>query len=311
MQPDLFTGRPSRVRGATLLEPSEHDALQHDHERRLEALARLRAAAACVGFGTDPDDDLVLSAEDDLSLLAHADDLWSELAAALAAFRESVPLVPLGTFGFPEHTDDPFGEGSSRLHRIGSGVEASAFQAEDGSVYKFFLPREGGRIGGSFAFVRGREEAAWFAEAALGSYRDVMEKLLLIQALGGMPTEVVGVTPEGVLIAKQSVGERLPEGMDTSEVLPPALVPIPSRFLRARRDHPRLFFHGHRVWFVADLHARNLVRATDRSLRLIDLLAAPLPVSSFAADPVMHRWIERMRLDPRGGALAEVPDADL
>lgn len=311
MQPDPFTGRPTRVRGAALLDPADHVALQDDHERRLAALARLRAAAACVGFGTDPDDDLVLSAEDGLSLLAHADALWSELAEALAVFRECVPLVRLGLFGFPEHSDDPFGEGSARLHRIGSGVEASAFQAEDGSIYKFFLPREGGRIGGSFAFVRGREEAAWFAEAALGSYRDVMEKLLLIQALGGMPTEVVGVTPEGVLIAKQTVGERLPEGMDTSEVLPPALVPIPSRFLRARRDHPRLFFHGSRVWLVADLHARNLVRAADRTLRLIDLLAAPLPVGRFAADPVLHGWIERVRLDPRGGVLPEVPDAEL
>ena len=79
MQADPFTGRPTRVRGSRLPGADEQTALQHDHERGLETLARLRAAAEGVGFGTDPDDDLVLSAEDGLSLLAGADALWDEV----------------------------------------------------------------------------------------------------------------------------------------------------------------------------------------------------------------------------------------
>jgi len=35
------------------------------------------------------------------------------------------------------------------------------------------------------------------AEAALGNYRGLLEKLLLIHALDGMATEVIAVTPEG------------------------------------------------------------------------------------------------------------------
>lgn len=311
MQADPFTGRPTRVRGSRLPGADAQAALQHDHERGLEAFARLRAAAQGVGFGTDPDDDLVLSAEDGLSLLAGADALWRELDAALAAFRAWVPLVSLGMFGFPEDAEDPFGEGSSRLRRIGSGVEASAFQADDGSIYKFFLPREGGRIGGSFTFVRDGDEVAFRAEASLGSYQSLFEKLHLILALGGMPTEIVGLTPEGVLVVKQTAGERLPENQDTSSLLPTGLIPIPSRFLRAQRDHPRLWFQRGTPWLIADLHAKNLVRAADGDLRVIDLLAAPMPERRFADEPLLRDWLDRVAQDPRAGLLAAVPDDEL
>ncbi len=311
MQKDPFTGRPSRISGFRVLDSSAHAALQDDHERRLAALARLSAAAARVGFGTDPDDDLVHFPADELSLLAGAGGPWQELDAAVVAFRDFLPLFPLETFGFPGDSDDPFGEGSPRLRRVGSGVEASAYQSDDGSIYKFFLPREGGRIGGSFAFTRGNDEVAWFAEAALGSYRALFEKLLLIMALQGMPTEIIAATPEGVIVAKQPCGERLPEGTDTSSLQPPALIPIPARFLRARRDHPRLLFHQAEPWLVADLHAKNLVRAIDGTLRAIDLLAAPIPQQMIRSDPLLTAWLERVRIDPHATLLEAVDDAEL
>src|SRR5205085_4328060 len=117
-----------------------------------------------------------------------------------------------------------------------------AFAAErDWSVYKFYLPREGKRIGSVFGYQPG-EETLLIAEARLGDYRGLLEKLLLIHVLGGMATEVVAVTPEGIVVAKQALGEPLPQGDDVSGVLPANLIEIPSRFLRANRDHPRLFF---------------------------------------------------------------------
>src|SRR3954462_8793529 len=98
---DPFTGRPTCIRGRALPDAGQCAALQHDHERRLAALARLSAAASRVGIGTDPDDDLVLWLEDDLSLLASADALWGELAAAVQEFRALLPIIPLEAFGFP------------------------------------------------------------------------------------------------------------------------------------------------------------------------------------------------------------------
>ncbi len=314
---DPFTGRPTLLPGGAAPGREIEAALQHDHERRLEAFARLGAAAQKVGIGSDPDDDLFLWEEDQLSLLAGADELWGELAAAATAFRQHTPIVPLEAFGFPADHEDPMGEGSPRLHRIGSGVEASAFQsAHDGLIYKFYLPREGGRIGGTFDFAPGTaadglDAPALRAEACLGSYRDLLEKLWLIQLLDGMPTEIVAATPEGVVVAKQTPGERLPEGADVSGRQPAALIPIPSRFLRAHRDHPRLAFLGGRAWFVADIHAKNLVRAADGRLRVIDLLASPFPVTLASADPLLRDWLARVRLDPAAGVLTPAHDDEL
>ena len=309
---DPFTGRPTLLQGARL--PSDEDLrhLQHDHRRRLEALARLGAAAARVGIGTDPDDDLVLWEADEISLLSEAGDLWHELSEAARAFRERLPLVSLTDFGFPEEVGDLLAEAPPELRPVSSGVEATAFESTlDHSIYKFFMPRDDGRIGGTFSFRRG-EEIALLADAADGSYRAMLEKFDVILRLDGMPIEVRGVTrEEGVLITKQTLGERLAENADTSGVQPAPLIPIPSRLLRAHRDHPRLAFFDEKPWLVADLHAKNLVRAGDGRLRAIDLLAAPLPAALVAAEPLLRDWIARVAADPRAGLLREVHDDEL
>lgn len=311
MQTDPFTGRPTCIQGGRLPSEAERRALQHDHRRRLEALARLSTAAARVGIGTDPDDDLVLWESDEIGLLAGADALWQELDAAARAFRELLPMVSLEDFGFPPEVEDLLAECGPHLRPISSGVEATAFEATDHSIYKFFMPRADGRIGGTFEFRRG-EDIALHADAADGSYRAMLEKFDLILRLDGMPTEVLGVSKnEGVLITKQTLGERLAEGADTSRVQPPSLIPIPSRFLRAHRDHPRLYFVEDEPWLVADLHAKNLVRAHDGALRAIDLLAAPFPRALIEAEPLLVDWLARVRSDPNASVLRAAPDDEL
>jgi hypothetical protein len=126
-----------------------------------------------------------------------------------------------------------------------------------------------------------------------------------------MATEVVAVTPEGILVAKQARGEALPQGEDMSLNLPGGLIEIPSRFLRADRDHPRLHFLGNLPYLVADLHARNFVRAADGALRVIDLVAGPWPAGTALRDPLIAEWLERVRADPLSPALPEAPDEEL
>lgn len=308
---DAFTGKDTRIQGRALPGPADRAALQHDHERRLEALARLGAAAEECGVRADSDRDLVLLAEDEVSLLEAAGGEWAALGDAIRAWRALLPLHPLDDFGFPSEAENPLEEANPRLRRIGGGVEAWAFAAEaDGSVYKFYLPREEKRIGSVFGFRPG-EEAALQAEARLGDYRGLLEKLMLIEALGGMATEVMAVTPEGILVAKQALGDPLPQGDDVSEVLPAGLIAIPSRFLRANRDHPRLCFVQGRPWLVADLHARNFVRCVDRGLRVIDLVAAPWPAEATAASPLIAEWLGRVRENPSASLLPSSPDEEL
>jgi hypothetical protein len=308
---DAFTGIPTRIRGRHLPDAAGRAALQDDHERRLDALAQLGAAAVQCNLRADTDRDLVLLAEDEVILLEGAGAEWAALGAAIRAFRAQLPLRPLADFGFSTTEGNPLEEPNPRLRRIGVGVEAWAFAADgDASVYKFYLPREEKRIGSEFGFQRG-DETLVLAEARLGDYRALLEKLLIIHALGGMATEVVAVTPEGILVAKQALGDPLPQGDDMSRDLPPNLVEIPSRFLRANRDHPRLLFLGGRPYLVADLHARNFVRGSDGALRVIDLVAGPWPGTDSLADPLAAQWLDRVRADPLASALPAAPDEEL
>lgn len=328
---DHFTGQLTRIQGRSLPGDQDRRDLQHDHERRLAALHRLGAAAAECGVRADSDRDLILVAEDEVSLLEGAGGIWANFGAAIRELRALLPLRPLEDFGFPaaplalgEGDDEaeieatnPLEEANARLRRIGGGVEAWAFAAEaDNSVYKFYLPREEGRIGSEFVFRPG-DETTLRAEAGLGSYRGLLEKLLLVHALGGMATEVVAVTPEGILVAKQALGEPLAQGDDVSRVLPAGLIEIPSRFLRANRDHPRLFFleasEGGvpRAFLVADMHARNFVRCVDGGLRVIDLVAAPWPAAITAREPLIADWLGRVRRDPEASALPGARDDEL
>lgn len=307
---DPFTDQPTFIRGRLLPGAVERSALQDNHERRLEALARLGAAAAECGLRADTDRDLVLLAEDEVSLLESAGGAWAALGDAIRDFRGHLPLRPLEDFGFPADAENPLEEPNPRLHRIGGGVEAWAFAASDGSVYKFYLPREEKRIGSAFGFRPG-DESLLHAEAHLGDYRALLEKLLLIHLLGGMATEVVAVTPEGIVVAKQALGDPLPQGDDMSRRLPGGLIEIPSRFLRANRDHPRLLFHRDSAWLVADLHARNFVRSPDGSLHVIDLVAAPWPARETAAHGLIADWLNRVRRNPTASALPNSHDDDL
>jgi hypothetical protein len=308
---DAFTGRPTCIRGTVLPDAAGRAALQDDHERRLEALARLGSAAAECSLRADTDRDLVLLAEDEVSLLEGAGSEWAALGSAIRDLRSCLPLRPLSDFGFQDQEGNPLEEANAHLHRIGVGVEAWAFaSARDGSVYKFYLPREEKRIGSEFGFLHG-DETLLVARAGLGDYRALLEKLLVIHLLGGMATEVVAVTPEGILVAKQTLGEPLPQGDDMSRDLPAALIEIPSRFLRADRDHPRLLFIRGAPYLVADLHARNFVRGADRALRVIDLVAGPWPAEARLLDPLITEWLDRVRADPRSPALPGAPDADL
>lgn len=306
---DAFTGRPTRLQGPRLPDEDGQAALLDGHRQRLRALDRLGEAAAQCGIRTDKDRDLVLVQEDEVSLLEATGGEWAVLGDAIRAFRATLPVVPLDTFGFSSDVEDPFEANTDRLARIGGGVEALAFADRAGSVYKFFLFREGGDVGATFSFGRAEGDLL-LATAVPGSYRLLLQKLMLTHRFG-LPTEIVGITPEGILVAKQPLGRPLPEKTDVSGLDPDRLIPVPSRFLRADRDHPRLAFLDDEPWLVADTHDRNVVVAHDDSWRIIDLVAAPLPPALLGRLRLFADWIERARRDPRAGILAPVNDDEL
>lgn len=306
---DAFTGFPTCINGAKLPGEAERVALLGRNWERLRAFDHLVEVAGECGIKADQDRHFFVLPEDEVSLLETAGEPWSGLGEAIRRFRRLLPFVQLDVFGFEPSGEDIFETNTPRLVRIGGGVEALAFEAPDTSIYKFFFFREGGYIGSGFAYSRG-EHGLINATAFPGTYRQLLEKLLIIDQIG-IPTEVVGISPEGVVIAKQTLGEALPQGLDTSKMLPAGLIVIPSRFLRADRDHPRLFFLAGQPWLLADLHARNMVRCADGRLRVIDLVAGPWPVHITQSDPLVANWLARVREDPAATALPGAPDDEL
>jgi len=306
---DPFSGQPTHLEGSRLPGAEGWSAVLDGHRERLRALDQLGEKAAECSFAPHQDRSLVLAAEDEVGLLEYTGGTWAALGDAIRAFRRHLPLIAFDTFGFDAESDDPFEVDSPRLRRIGGGVEALAFIDGRHSVYKFFLFREGGDVGATFDFQRG-EDGLLQATAVPGSYRMLFEKLKLTHQLG-IPTEITGITPEGIVVAKQTFGRMLPEKTDVSGLDPTRFVSIPSRFLRADRDHPRLAFLDDVPWLVADTHDRNVVVAEDGSWRVIDLVAAPLPPGWLAQMPLFHDWIERARRDPHAGILAPANDDEL
>jgi hypothetical protein len=308
-QTDPFSGRSSRLEGSRLPGAEGWAAVLDGHRQRLRALDQLGQKAAQCAIAADQDRTLVLAQEDEVGLLEMTGGEWAALGEAIREFRRHLPLIPFERFGFSSEVEDPFEVDSAQLRRIGGGVEALAFVDARRSVYKFFLFREGGDVGATFAFARGEGDLLQ-ATAVPGSYRMLFEKLRLTHVFG-IPTEIIGITPEGILVAKQTLGRMLPEKTDVSGLDPERLIPIPSRFLRADRDHPRLAFLDGVPWLVADTHDRNVVVAEDDSLRVIDLVAAPLPPEWLAQMTLFRDWIERARNDPRAEILAAVDDDEL
>ncbi len=307
---DPFTGQETHLDGPRLPGAGGQAAILDGHRQRLRALDQLGEKAEECGIRADKDRDLVLVQEDEVGLLELADPAWAALGQAIRDFRRCLPIIPFEDFGFHSDVDDPFESNPARLQRIGGGVEALAFVDERCSVYKFFLFREGGDLGATFHFSTSGDGGMLEATAVPGSYRMLFEKLRLTHMIG-IPTEIVAITPEGILVAKQPLGRALPEKTDVSGLDPQCLIPLPSRFLRADRDHPRLVFLDEVPWLVADTHDRNVVIAEDGSRRIIDLVAAPLPAEWLEQQHLFRDWIERARLDPHADILGPVNDDEL
>jgi len=197
---DAFSKRPTFLEGSILPDENGKLAIISHHERRLETIARLCQAAAECGIATDSERDLLVIPEDEVSIWQSEGGAWERLYNAIKALRAELPLIPLEEFGFQTKFANPFDEENHLLRRIGSGMEVWAFQDTIGSIYKFFLPFVPQGIGATFQFCVD-DEVLRATASKQGKYSDVFEKTLLLNVMaGGMPTEVVGLTPEGVVL---------------------------------------------------------------------------------------------------------------
>jgi hypothetical protein len=301
---DPFSGRFTVIRGAKLPGKDDQAHLIHHYERGLEAIARLGAAAAQCSLTTDSERDLLLLPEDTLAILETEGGQWANLFRVLCEVRGFLPLLTLEKFGFPTDADDPLDEKNPRLRRIGTGMEVWAFADEDGSIYKFFMPRDVQLIGAGFRYDL-EEDSRVMATAVAGSYHELLAKLALLNQIGGMPTEIVGLTVEGILVVKQT------RGIDTSSLLPAHFLECPSRILNCDRKHPRLVLVGECPWLVADLHEKNFVYDAENKVCIIDLVAAPISAELINCLPLMKHWIQHAQAGRSSFTMNKEDDRDL
>src|SRR5205085_11861180 len=96
-QKDPFTGRETFLEGARLPGPEGWAAVLDGHRQRLRALEQLGEKAAQCGIRADQDRDLILVAEDEVSLLEATGPEWAAFGDAIREFRQHLPLVPFET----------------------------------------------------------------------------------------------------------------------------------------------------------------------------------------------------------------------
>ncbi len=311
---DSFSKRETFLSGSVLPSDRDQARLVECHERRLEAFHHLRKAAAQCGLGQSPatDYELLQFPEDDLSLLKHEGGAWAELYEAVRLLRLTLPLLTLEAFGFNSNADEPFDDNTQGLRCIGSGMEAWAFQDAAGSIYKFFLPREACWSGATFDFKQNSEDVIEAKACFECTYDDLLKKLLLINLIGGMPTEVLGLTSEGILIAKQTRGQALAKGTDPTPFLDLKILrDCPSRLLICDRAHPRLLVEKENLWLIGDLHDRNIVYDCNGQARIIDCVATQLPKKIIDRTPLLQHWLRLAIDNPVADLLEDVPDTEL
>lgn len=281
--PDPFTGIPSLITGQRLLR-EQGRAIGHAHAQRLRA-----------GLPNRPD-----SGNASPSLAAsRAGTLNVSDAGTPARTLPTVPVLTPSQFSRLQN-----------LPLIGEGAEAKVYaDRERGTVYKVlqgYAPVPG-VIGASalgvwpqvYYTADGRLD---YAFAPTDRPRQLVVRLAVQTLVGGTPTEIVGIGPEGHIILKQPLSPAPEIGRDENFIdnsglsiarNRAGLVEIPKALL-ADPQSPRVFLavvEG-RPWLLMDLHPDNFVGDNQAQGRINDAIVGQIPASLIAKVPGLAQLVK-------------------
>lgn len=247
--------------------------------------------ATCSSINRDRICGLLEAAQEPPSSGSLPPDVWK--AAFKGRAREwEVPIVDLRALGL-EHDTDGFIV-SEDLIALPPGAEAQPYlDSSNRVVYKLFPLQPNGSLGRKLDFRSGSEgvevtdgEATWI---------DTLEKLAVLNAGGGLPSEIIGLADSGdYLIAKQ-----------------PFAFPIKDfdadlREAERRMRGVRCVGGGLRVhvivshvdgfdWVLGDLHQRNVLRDHNGQPVIIDALMTKVTPKARKSLPWLKRACEEAR----------------
>ncbi|MCX6972189.1 MAG: hypothetical protein NTV93_18840 [Verrucomicrobia bacterium] len=100
------------------------------------------------------------------------------------------------------------------LKRLKSGSEADVYYDEAGGVvYKIFTPSPSGDVGWRLRAYR-ESDGSWRVDREPAILQDTLQKLALLHEAGGLPTEILGITETGDVLAKQPLAEETEAGTE-------------------------------------------------------------------------------------------------
>jgi len=291
--PDPFTGFPSLITGSQLSR-EQGRAISHAHAQRLRA-----------GLSSRPD-----NGQAGPALAASRAGTLSVKSDAGTPARNLPPVPVLSNSQFAK---------LQKLPLIGEGAEAKVYADRTrGVVYKVlqgYAPVPG--VIGSTAL--GVWPQVYYTSSGKLDYafapaerpRQLAVRLAVQTLLGGTPTEIVGIAPEGHIILKQPLSPNPSIG---SESAPPAsssssfsyssstvfdarnragLVEIPKALL-ADPNAPRTFLavvEG-RPWLLMDLHPDNFVGDNQAQGRINDAIVGQLTATHLAKIPGLAQLVK-------------------
>ena len=206
-------------------------------------------------------------------------DVWS--AALARRTREwELPLISLPKLGI-EHDEDGLQESVADLVALPSGAEASPYyDPQSNAVYKLFDLRPNGSLGKKISLELNdqQEFEVVLMDAVL---RDTLEKLRILNDIGGHPTEIVGLSDNGdYLVAKQPLA--LPMGeyyADKKQAIQSVRGIIPNA--TGLRRNVVVVWLWEQGWLIDDLHERNIMRSGEGEPTIIDALVGPVTPMAF------------------------------
>jgi hypothetical protein len=163
---------------------------------------------------------------------------------------------------------------------------------KNGAVHKVFKFNAQQGVGTRFEInAEGR------LDTGRGGVSDLLEKIYVINAIGGTPTELLGLTEDGELVVKQpygggagKIGASERQGAEQTH----GLIFVPNRVVSS----PYRSFYtsiGGLDFLVGDLHPGNFHRDTFHRVRILDTITARITDEYYRAFPQLKVFVKENR----------------
>lgn len=183
------------------------------------------------------------------------------------------------------------------LTTIGAGAESIVYRQPDGSVLKVFTADTDGTVGLVDKISDGVSRP-FKAVRDNGSVEEIVEKLAVLAKIGGIPSEILAITPENHIIVAQPYSPREGghfmfdrDGADKSLI---RYVPYDEDGNLDLNDERVTIVDG-RPYLLSDIHPQNVRRDNQDEPRVTDMMATLLPKAVYDKLPALRRVISELR----------------